>query len=48
MADDRQRLFNESSKSLKLDLVLFQDALTHMVRSDEMSPMYLTCDIPSP
>ena len=25
-------MFNETSKTLKLDLVLFEDALTHMMR----------------
>ena len=28
----RQADFNETSKSLKLDLVLFEDALNHMMR----------------
>jgi dynein heavy chain len=32
VADARMKDFNETSKSLKLDLVLFTDALTHMMR----------------
>jgi dynein heavy chain len=32
VADEKMRLFNETSKTYKLDLVLFQDALLHMMR----------------
>ena len=32
VAMKRQAMFNETSKSLKLDLVLFEDALKHMMR----------------
>jgi len=32
VADERMRMFNETSKSLKLELVLFTDALAHMMR----------------
>ena len=32
VADAKMKVFNETSKSLKLDLVLFEDALKHMMR----------------
>ena len=32
LADKKMAMFNETSKTLKLDLVLFEDALTHMMR----------------
>ena len=32
LADEKMAAFNETSKTVKLDLVLFTDALTHMMR----------------
>ena len=32
LADKKMAMFNETSKTVKLDLVLFEDALTHMMR----------------
>jgi len=39
VCDDRQRLFNEGSKTLKLELVLFEDALGHMMRISRLMCM---------